>query len=227
MITILHGDNTIKSRQKLVDMISQAKDKGVKIKRLDAKRLSPAELEENLASSDLFGNERLVVVEALHSLPRSKRKNRLIELLTDAVTNVCLWEKRELTKNMVKKFKGAKVHKFKLSNSLFDWLDSISPLKQSKAKQIRLLRKAVEANDEYVCFAMLARQVRLLIQAKDGGKISAPPFVIRKINRQASRFSLRQLLDLHAALHRLDFEAKTSNNLVDLQTSLESLMLNL
>ena len=227
MITILHGDNTIKSRQKLVEIISEAKDKDIKIKRLEARRLTPAELEQNLTSSDLFGNERLVVVEELHSQQRSKRKKRLIELITETNTNVCLWEKRELTKTMLKKFKQAKVHQFKLSSSLFDWLDSVQPNQRTKKKQLQLLRKAIDANDEYVCFAMLARQVRLMIQAKDGGKVSGPPFVVRKINRQASRFSLRQLLQFHSQLHLLDFQLKTSNNLTDLATALETIIVNL
>jgi len=227
MITIFHGDNLVQSRQKLVELLEQAKQKNIKIKRLRAKKLQPPELEAELVSNDLFGNERLVVIEELHSLPTSKRKKTLIELAAKSSTDLCLWEKRELTKTMLKKFPKAKVQLFKVANSLFNWLDSLSPQEKTKKQQLKLLKQTLVEEDEYTCFAMLCRQVRLLIQAKEGSQIKGPPFVINKIKRQAQQFSFHQLLDLHHQLHQLDQQLKTSSNILDLNKQLDLMILYL
>ncbi len=95
----------------------------------------------------------------------------------------------------------------------------------TQAQQIRLLKQAVKTNDEYMCFVMLARQIRLLIQAKTGGKIKGPYFVINKVKKQARGFSLDKLLQIHNKLHQLDKQIKTSTNIVDLDQALEMLLL--
>ncbi|MEA2056795.1 MAG: hypothetical protein U9O78_03795 [Patescibacteria group bacterium] len=224
MITILHGENNIASRQKLVEIMNQAKKNGVVIKRLEAEKLEPPILEEQLVKSDLFGNQRLVVIEKLHSLRRSKKKKVLIKMVSQSQVDVCLWESRKLTKTMLKKISAQKVKLFKISGSIFDWLDSIGA--SNKEKQLKLLKQALIKNDEYMCFAMLARQIRLLIKAKDGGKVAGPPFVVRKIKRQANQFSFRQLLRIHQQLFEIDKRTKTSTNILTLKQRLQWLILN-
>jgi len=75
MLTILHGENIVQSRKKLGDLITQNQKGRVDIKRLHAKDLSIAILEEAIGSSSLFGNQHIVIIEELHSLPASKKKN--------------------------------------------------------------------------------------------------------------------------------------------------------
>lgn len=227
MKLILHGENTVKSRQALVESIENHKAKGGVVERLVAKKLEPAEFESQLATTNLFQDNRLVIIEELHSLRRSKRKKRLIELAQIAEIPLILWEKRDLTKTMLKKFPQAKVQQFKITNQLFKWLDSLSPNQSTKADQIKIMRQAAENNDEFMCLAMLARQVRLLIQAKEDGKISAPPFVIAKLKRQAGQFKLEQLLKLHQNLLELDLKLKSSQNQMELGQHLEWLIYQL
>lgn len=227
MKLILHGENTVKSRQALVKAIEQHKQQGGVVKRLEAKKLEPPELESQLAATNLFQDERLVVIEGLHSLRRSKRKKSLIKLAQEAEISLILWEKRDLTKTMLKKFPQAKVQQFKITNQLFKWLDSLNPNPKTKANQIKLMAQAIDSNDEFMCLAMLARQVRLLIQAKEGGKISAPPFVISKLKRQTQQFKLGQLLKLHQQLLELDLKLKTSQTQMELGQHLEWLIYQL
>ncbi len=225
---VIHGENTIKSRNKLVEIIEETKGKNILVERVEAKNLDLPTLESKLQKTDLFGHGRMLVIEELHSLRRSKKKNRLIEMTAETEgVDICLWEKRKLTKNMLKKLHADKVYEFSLSNSLFDWLDSVSPQDSTKSKQIKLFRQAVESNDAYMCFIMLARQVRMLIQAKDGGKIKGPYFVVNKVKKQASRFNFSQLLKLHQQLHQIDLNLKTSADIVDLDKRLELLILTL
>jgi DNA polymerase III delta subunit len=225
---VIHGENTIKSRNKLMAIIDDAKDKNTLVERFEADNLDRPTLESKLQKTDLFGHSRMVVIEGLHSLRRSKRKKELIKLVSsNQTTPVCLWEKRKLTKTMLKKLDAEQVFHFKLTNALFNWLDTLSPQTKTKGNQINALRKALKSDDEYLCFIMLARQIRLLIQAKTGGKVKGPYFVVNKIKKQAKRFKPRQLLKLHSQLHQLDANIKTSNNIVGLDQALELLILNL
>ncbi|MBD3250643.1 MAG: hypothetical protein GF381_03690 [Candidatus Pacebacteria bacterium] len=212
MITILHGDNIVKSRQKLVELIDQAKDRGVVVNRLEAGKTDRPELESKLTKTSLFGTDRIVVLEELHSLRSTNKKKELIELILQAELDLILWESRSLTKTMLKKFPRAKSQEFGLTNQLFNWLDSLAPTKYTKPSQLQLLNEVIKTDDEYMCLAMLARQIRLLIQAKDGGQIKGPPFVISKIKKQARPFSLGQLLELHRQLVEFDLRLKTSTN---------------
>jgi DNA polymerase III delta subunit len=223
---IIHGENTIQSRQKLIEIITQAKAQLTLVEHLQASELTLPQLESKLQKTDLFGHNRLIVIEELHSLPTSTKKKNLIELLTSANMEICLWEKRTLTPTMLKKFEGATFYEFKIANSLFNWLDSLSPNSSTITKQLRLLHQAFKDNDEYLCFIMLARQIRLLIQAKSGGQVTGPYFVVNKIKKQAQIFTLKQLFHIHSVLFLLDQHVKSSANSLSIRQTIEQLIID-
>jgi hypothetical protein len=226
-MVIIHGENVTHSRNKLLEIIEKAKENEVIIERLYAKEIDVAILEEKLQKSDLFGHSRMLVVEELHSLPKSSKLTKMIELLISSEMEICLWEKRQLTATMLKKFSNATIHEFKLANSLFKWLDSLSPIASSKTTQLKLFQQAIIENDEYLCFVMLIRQVRMMIQALDGGEIKGPGFVINKIRSQANQFNLQSLIKLHQHLFELDKKIKSSQNHLSLNQELEQLIIHL
>lgn len=226
MITLLHGENIVASRDKLVELITQAKNRNKTIDRLDAKKLTPGFLQTKLIKQDLFGTERVIVIEDLLSLPRSKQKSALIDLVASCQADVILWGKRDLTKTMLKRFNQAKIHHFKLSKNLFTWLDSLRGDSQNTSEQIKLLHQALNTEDAYLCFIMLARQIRMLIQALDN-QLSGPPWMVKKIQHQAQSFQLNQLLQIHSQLLEIDHRHKTSSNTLELDQELDLLLLNL
>ncbi|MBN1265409.1 MAG: DNA polymerase III subunit delta [Anaerolineales bacterium] len=81
-----------------------------------------------------------------------------------------------------------------------------------------------------VIFAMILRQFRLLIQARDcldrglnvKEFLKIHPYVADKITVQAKNFSKSELLRIYAALQRIDYQSKTSS--VDLVVTLDSLI---
>lgn len=223
---ILYGENTVKSRERLIELVREAKQAGKDVITLTAARLTPADLESALQKTSLFGTEQLVVIEELHSLPRSSRKNQLLEIVGAANVDVILWEKRDLTKTMLKAFPKAATENFRLTNSLFAWLDAFSPT-GAKTKQLQLLQQALHTNGEQMCFVMLIRQIRLLIQVKDGGRPAGPPFMISKLAKQAKDFTLDRLLKLHEQLFVMDQAAKTSGSYLSLGQELDLLVANL
>ena len=227
MLIILHGENIIDSRNKLVELINDAKNKNKSIERLDAKKINPGILESKLVKQDLFGTEITIIIEELHSLPRSKQKKLLVELIAKSEVSVILWEKRKLTATMLKKFPQAKTIEFKLSNSLFNWLDSLSGNKKNRKQQITTLHQALKDEDPYLCLIMLARQTRMLIQVKESGTMAGSPWMVQKIKKQSQLFSLQQLLNIHRQLLNIDLHQKTSTNALNLDQELDLLLLNM
>jgi len=238
---ILHGESIVQSRNSLVVLEATAKEASKQIQSINAKNLDLPILEQLLGSENLFAEPQLLVIEELHSLPKSKKKDALIEMLGNFAnasdtssgnsgggaesTEVILWEKRELTPTMLKKFPGARADQFKLSSALVSWLDSCGG--NDKNRQMQLLEKALVSDGDFMCFSMLARQVRLLIQAKDGGVIAGAPFVISKLKSQCRAFSIDQLLQLHSQLLKIDLGQKTSSSKFNLAQELELLVVGL
>ncbi len=231
MLTILHGENIVQSRNQLYDCISKAKNNEATVVRYDAQKLELKTIESSLGTHSLFNQKKCIIIEKLHSLPRSKRKNELIKCITqytehNDTVDVILWEKRDLTKTMLKKFPHARAKQYKLSSAVFTWLDACSPTTQKKSL-IQKLQTAIQQDSEGMCFYMLARQIRLLLTAKDGGKISGPPFIQAKIRKQAHSFTLKKLLQLHESMTHIDFKMKTSTSALSLQHQLEYSMIQL
>ncbi len=228
-MTIIHGENLVSSRRKLVELLATARSVGQTTTTLHAKKTTRAELEQVLGASGLFGQTQLLVVEELHSLPNSNRITELIELLAAGAqsSQVILWEKRSLTATMLKKFPLTNALEFKASKTIFKWLDSLTGHKRNLTEQLRLLAESVISDGEVFCLTMLARQVRLLIQVLDSGQVKGPPFMISKLKRQTSTFTLAQLLKLHTQLLNLDRDLKTSQNRLSPALELDLLLMGM
>jgi DNA polymerase III delta subunit len=235
MVTIIHGENTIQSRNILFTLIQAAQQQKQNILRFDAKRLTLPDLENALGSDSLFAEEKLIIIDELHSLPKSKKQDELIAKIVETEKQqgnqitIILWEKRELTATMLKKFPTAKIQYFKLTSSLFRWLDSLSGDKQliTQKKMIEILHQAIESDGDVMCFVMLVRQIRYLLQAKEGSLTSGAPFMITKLNKQAQGFSPEQLLRIHHQLLEMDLRQKTSASTLGLGRELELLMVEM
>lgn len=223
---LLHGENVGQARQKLQELIDQARTAGKNIIRLEAPKLTEASLNDQLGGADLFGSSQLIIVEEVHSLPKSKRKDALIKMLGEVGNQeLILSEKRALTPTMLKKFPQAQVFEFKLTPIMWELLDNLgSP---NKSKLLTQLAQAVVQNEAFMVFSMIIRQTRLLLMAKTGGKIAGSPFQAMKFNKQAQQFSLDQLLAFHRQLFKLESELKTSTNSLELAQELDLLLFRL
>lgn len=224
MLTLLHGDNIVASRKVLTDLVSQAKAGGLVV-RIDGKTLSFAELGDILGAQDLFCEKKTIVIEGLLSQPKSKKKDELIEAVTKSDQDIILWEGKPATPAQLKKFMKARVQAFKTSASVFVWLDNLRPGNELKAQA--LFQKAVEQDGAEMCFAMLQRQVRLLLQLREGVPVKLAPFAIGKLQNQARLFTTPQLLKLHEKMVKLDYASKMSQNASDMTSNLTLLLMKL
>ena len=231
---ILHGEHEVDSRAALQEAIDEARGRGATIERIEAQKVSRAELEMTLGTQSMFDTDRVIIVEGLHSISSQKKRNKFVSLLTDMLgkdqtTQLILWEKRKLTKTMQKKFSDAKVREFKISKPIFDWLDSLtgSPSASQQRSMLQMLHRALEKEESGFVFAMLCRQLRMLLQAKEGSKLKGHPYVVKKVQNQSRRFSEAELLSLHKQVVELDFKRKTGQISISFAAELDQLLLRL
>ena len=224
---ILHGTHEVHAHQALVVELQQATAQGHDLERIQAKQCSQANLELLLGEQSLFLKRKLLIIEELHSLPRSANKQALIEYLqAHQDDTIILWERKDLTASELKKFPRAQIVHFPMSSTLFTWLDCLGD-KQVRQQALSHLAQAIKHDGAGFCFVMLARQTRLLLLAKDGGPVAGPPFVQAKLHKQAKRFLLNELLLLHQHLLEFDQQNKTSSTALTLEQQLDLFTLSL
>lgn len=221
-LVILHGDNTVASRTALQQHIAYARAKECEIRHLDAKTLTPAQLGDALGSQELFSTQTCVVIEDLFTQPKSARKDALLDVVRRSAQSMIIWEKKTLTATQLKPFSSANIQMFKTSSAMFGWLDALGT--KDQAKMFTLFEKAIESDGVELCFAMLIRQVRLLLQIKTGVEVKLAPFAISKLSNQVKLFSEEQLLRLHEQLVYIDEKQKTSGSNLGLRGEVELLM---
>lgn len=116
---ILHGDNQVASRQKLLDL---KKDKSV-IEFLGSDLVLET-LSNVVATKSLFGQANTIIIEGLFSLRNSALKKDLVSyLLNHLASEVIIWEGKDVSAQ-VKDF--SQVQKFDLPKHIFAFLDSPS-----------------------------------------------------------------------------------------------------
>lgn len=224
---IIHGEDTVAARNHLNDEIEKLKSNASEIKRFEAKGLDLTTLTQSLEGMTLFGQQPVIVIEGLFSLQKSKAKDLLIEFISKYQDrDVILYDDRALTPTMLKPFGKAKAIEHKPAAIIFTFLESLKP--NSSINSLKLLTQLEEANQPAeLTFAMLVRQVRLLIQALEPATLKAAPWQKTRLTSQARAFGEAGLLKLHAKLYQIDKELKTGKNPLDLATQLFSLVAGL
>lgn len=214
MLTILHGDDEVKVHDALVREIEVAKDRQVQVVRLSGKGLSISDLENALGTQELFASEKLVVIDGIFSLPKSKNKDELLQWIGNrpqaSEISVILVEGKIVTPTQLKNFPNAKVLVFKIPMILFQFTESIGTINSMPA--ISRFHEVIVTQDPEFVFVMIIRQIRTLIGFVADHTYEGPPFGRQKVERQARAFTLEKLLRLHAQLGDIDFRQKTSRN---------------
>lgn len=225
---ILHGENEVASRTKLAQLLTTAKERGQALVRLPAGELTRRALESALRQQTFFDTETLLVIEELHSLPPSAKRQALLDLLAteQKQVNLVLWEKKPLTANQLARFTQAEKQLFKTSRSVSTWLASLGEAKQL-ARQLHLLQIAKREEGAQLCFIFLARQVRLLIQVCADTPLSGPSWLQQKLRQQSGYFSLTQLITFHHHLLSLDWAEKTGRAPLSLDFQLDLSLIQL
>jgi hypothetical protein len=232
MITVLHGDNLVLSRNRLQALIKQQKLKTQpEIIRLEAATTPLDEFIQAFESGSLFDLERLIVIENLFSLPPSNEKNSKINYLFSQANQPIqcfIWEPKKLNPSTLTKINRLQIKAllFKTPAIVFKFLDAVQPKQQTQV--LNLFREAVKKNSAEMIFYLLCRRLSQLIQALDQpASLKGAVWQIAKIKTQARSFRLSQLLQLHRQLLKIDRDLKTGKNLLPLASQLDLFLLEL
>lgn len=224
---IIHGDDTVSARNHLNDLVARARQKDEDVRRFDAGGLDLTQLTQVLEGLTLFGKEPLLVIDGLFSLTKSKNKEGLLEFLKKyQQRNVVFFEGKAISAATLKAFPEAEVKEHKPAAIIFTFLESLRP--GSSQKSLPLLSDLEQAGEpSELIFAMLVRQVRLLIQAQQPHTLKVAPWQKNRLTSQARAFGEDALLNLHEKLYRIDKGIKTGKNPVDLSTQIFNLVASL
>jgi DNA polymerase III delta subunit len=231
MITILHGENVLASRNILESVKNQ--HNGSEIITLDGRKINLTEVKQALEASSMFTVGRLVIIENLLSGRKNKNQEEILTYLGKNPPRVelILWEGEEVSKSLLSKVPPAKITLFRPEPVLFKFLESIRP--ESTEEMLTLLARCIRVKPPEIIFYMLVRQFRLLLLVKD--RITSgveeldrlADWQKERLARQAKYFSPKQLLDIYHQLLEIDSQQKTGQNAFDLTKTLELFLTNL
>lgn len=228
---ILHGNNIVASRQALTEQKQKARRDGCELVELRGKDLDLTGLKQALESLSLFGQERLVIIEGLFSLPQSKLKEKVLTYLKaeDPKASLIIWEGKQIDGRVLRGLaKKAKIVNHKLSPLIFRFLDSFQ-INQPQLV-LNLFHQTIEAEAPELVFYLLARRIKNLIMAKDLGKnglTKMAPWQQSRLLAQSGKFSLDRLVSLHQNLLQIEWQQKTGQDPFRLAHRLELLMASL
>lgn len=231
MIKILHGQDTVKSRQGLEKLKVQAKNiEGIT---LNGPKLTLTDFIQALESKSLFSQDRLVILENLLSGKKSKEKEQILQYLQDekVLVTLILWEDGEISRSTLRLFPQAEISIFKLDPFLFRFIDALKP--DNAEILIKLFRQSIIQEDVNFIFYMLVRHFRLLLFLKTGERKGLEEvdrladWQKTKLIKQAQLFDQNKLLNVYRQLLEIDYREKTGLAPYPLTQTLELFLSNL
>jgi len=213
MITIIHGEDIVKSR----NFFLQKKASVLNPHTFLADNLELADLIQIIEGSSLFDSSKSIFIEDFFTKKKSVSQEfkSITSYLNKKVNLIDLYffEAKTLSKSQLNNFKNAKVETFLLPQELFKFLDSL--FTKDKNLKIRLYHKVIENNEIELVFYMLLRQIRLLLffkeessqQIEEVKRLS--PWQRKNLSLTSKTLSLTFLKSLHKKLYLLDLRNKS------------------
>lgn len=210
-IFLIHGEDNIKSKERLLKFINEANKRNWEVVYLDD---SNTGMIESFSFSSLFQKERFFIHRDLKSI--LKRDFDWINKNSDKYFgNLVLYSNTEVTKTLISKLpKSTKVEEFKLPKLIWKLLDSFYP---GNAKIfINMLHKLTEKEPIERVFYLLSTLLRDLYWAKEDPKsMKYPEWRIGKLKVQSSKFRGNLLENIINDMSVADIKSKTSNFSLD------------
>lgn len=229
MISIIHGDDTVASRNKLREMIEYAGDREVVY--LDGLKLDLNSLILACEASSMLFSQKLVVIEGLFSRMRSKSKDEIITYLNGIklTPDVILYESKKIEKQTIKKnFPKAEEYAYSYPVNLFKFLDSLGV--ERGAAVVQSFHNLLKITEGELVFAMIMRLWRNLIIIRDKKNLEPAGLAgwqIGKLRRQSGSFTQAGLIANYRQLLSIDYRIKSGLTPFTLTQLLDIFLINL
>lgn len=224
-IIIIYGDNKIASKNYFYQKIQEFKSQNYQIKRFNSNDLDINKIDEALGTNNLFAEKELIIFENYLKKPLSQLKSQL-EIINQAQKPIIFFDTGKVRATTYKKIASTEIQEFLLENNLFKFLDKLNP-QVDKKKLIDAFHQVIKTNPAPLVFAMLIRQFQMLILAKSNKLNNVAPFIKQKTNHQAQNFDIEKLNTLFNDLILIDYEQKTSKNILPLEKKLDLFLLKM
>lgn len=230
MITILHGNDIVSSR----NFFGELKNKAKTSVSFQISSLTVTDLAQVLTGGGIFGSEETIFIEDL--LSQKKKTTNADSILSYLLKNhdtgsIVLWEGKEITGLTLKRFTNATVKMFRISPLIFSFLDTLAP--GSGPKLITLLNKTLETSEIELIFYLLIRQFRLLLAMSNEQSTlidelkRLQPWQKSKLKQQAFRFSQEALCENYKKLYAIETGQKTGTLAAPLRISIDFFLLEI
>lgn len=220
MITIIHGDDVLSSRNFLNDL-------KLSFIRFDGASEDISELIQALVGSSMFGGDQNILIENLFS-KKTKDLSLIIKLINQTSVNVYVYDLKEVSKANLAKFPKATLEFFKLPQNLFNFLDGILP---GSHRALGTFNKALQTTELEILLFMIVRQFRLMLGTISGAEIDEvvrlAPWQRGKIERQARFFGIDKLKDEYQKIYQIDLKSKSGGLSLPLRSTIDIWLSNL
>lgn len=212
MKLVLTGEDELSLQKRLTIIVQELQQKGETKQDVDLRKVTPEQLAERLGAQSLFGTSNTWLIQGWQSLRSPKQADSILEQLTDHLDAVVIVVPDKLTPAKKKKLASPwKIESFDPPSSVFTFLENIKlkPLPQIWP----LYLQALESSGEWGVHALASRQVWMLLQYKSGEpSVAANPWMAKKLDLQAARFSMEELLAFTNSLFEIEFGIKSGKN---------------
>ena len=200
-IIVLHGDYTTKLYKRLTKFIEVAKKRDWEIVN-----------DEINQTPSLFNKERLTIVRKYNLLSPRKDIPNIIKIPGTLV----IYNEGVIPQAFLKTLpKDTKIEEFRLPKIIWNFLDNIS---------IRLLHEVIKTEPVEFVFSVLAKRFRDLYWAKtDLESMIYDSWRKTKLQRQAEKYTTREVVQIINKLAEIDIKVKTSK--ADLISELDLLLI--
>lgn len=227
MITIFCGDNTVLSRDALIQRKHNLIKSGNYIQTIDATRVLEIIKSGGSDAVDLFTGapiyETTNLITSLRKSFTKKAKERLRNIAQDSTIQLLDWEDTSAYDLGIDKDKFTFVHEFKMSESIFTLLPALVPGK--KTDFLRILKSVSEFQQIELTFSMIVRHCKLMIALSTGIRPKDNPYLIRLAQSSLSHWPKESLLKFYYRLLTIDLNVKTGRNTpLNLKQQLEILV---
>jgi DNA polymerase III delta subunit len=212
MIFLIHGKDSLKIQEELENI--RNKEKPNEVIRIALDEVTPAEFSNSVLTPNMFGFKNLVIadteeisqkdlIEFIEVAKKASKDNLVAFTLNKNLrSNSKIIKELKETKNT----KTIKVTEEK-DYTIFNFLDAVYSKDRKKAYKLLEDLNQIE-EPPFKIQSMLVYQLRKIAKVTFGAEISGPPFVKRKIKKQANNFNKEELTKLYEHFYKTDRDMK-------------------
>lgn len=203
MIYIFHGEDTSRSRARLLDFLSAQKT--LNTLKLDHKSANLDNVNLFLNATSFFADKKLLLIDNFFSLNKATLE-KITPILNNSTEDIAIWQDKQLSATQLKLFPQAKVEEFKAASILWDTIFSISP---GSTKRFVEKYHTMLQTEPFDLFLYLVKNS------------------FRKQLVTSSKFDKEKLKKAYLLLIELDYQNKTGTLAIPKELALERVIISL